>query len=93
MQKPLTAIQLPRYEQCPCSGEITHARGECTFPNDLVPIPLASAPFLVALLAPGDSGGLASIVVMAGVVRVVPFPDVRSDPHLDRPGDLEKKGR
>lgn len=85
-QKPLTVVQLPRDEHCPYSDEIAHTRGECTFPDDLVPIPLASAPFFVALLAPGNSGGLASIVVVR-VVGVVPFPDIRSDPHLDRTGD------
>lgn len=87
-QQPLTVVQLPRDEHCPGSNEIAHACGERAFPDDLVPIPLAPAPFFVALFAPGNSGGLASDVVVR-VVWMVPFPDVRRDPHLDRAGDLK----
>jgi hypothetical protein len=87
-QQPLAAVYLPGDEHCPRSDEITHACRECTFPEDFVPIPLSSSPFFVALLAPGNSSSLTSIVVIR-VVGVVPLPDVRSDPHLDRARNLQ----
>ena len=74
-QKLLTAVQLPREEHCPCSDEITHACRERAFPDDLIPIPLASAPFFVALLAPGNRSGPTAIVVVR-MVGVAPFPYV-----------------